>query len=174
MAGSLIKINEEIVSSAVSSVTLTGIDSTYDVYMVAMNNVEIDTASKYIVMRVTESGTPNTSANYDSAYKNLRADTTFNNSNYQNLSFFYIINNVMGNTANQTFNGIKYIFNANNSSEYTFFTNEISAYSNPATLWGNTGGEVFTSSSSVNGVQFFLYDTGNFDNGTFTLYGLKK
>ena len=80
----------------------------------------------------------------------------------------------MGNTANQTFNGIKYIFNANNSSEYTFFTNEISAYSNPATLWGNTGGEVFTSSSSVNGVQFFLYDTGNFDNGTFTLYGLKK
>ena len=34
MAGSLIKIDEEIVSSAVASVTLTGIDSTYDVYMV--------------------------------------------------------------------------------------------------------------------------------------------
>ena len=33
MAGSLIKIDEEIVSSAVASVTLTGIDSTYDVYM---------------------------------------------------------------------------------------------------------------------------------------------
>ena len=31
MAGSLIKIDEEIVSSAVSSVDLTGIDSTYDV-----------------------------------------------------------------------------------------------------------------------------------------------
>ena len=34
MAGSLIKIDEEIVSSAVSSVSLLGIDSTYDVYMV--------------------------------------------------------------------------------------------------------------------------------------------
>ena len=31
MAGSLIKIDEEIVSSAVASVTLTGIDSTYGV-----------------------------------------------------------------------------------------------------------------------------------------------
>jgi hypothetical protein len=34
MAGSLIKIEETTVSSAVASVTLTGIDSTYDVYMV--------------------------------------------------------------------------------------------------------------------------------------------
>ena len=185
MAGSLIKVDEFTISSPVASVILGGgssgssglnasIDSTYDVYMVEMSNVEIATASKYIAMRVTESGTANTTTNYDAAYKNLRADTTFNNSNYQNLSYFYTINNVMGNTANQTLNGIKYIFNANNSSEYTFFTNEISAYSNPATLWGNTGGEVFTSTSSVDGVQFFLYDTGNIDNGTFTLYGLKK
>jgi hypothetical protein len=34
MAGSLIKIDEEIVTSAVASVSLLGIDSTYDVYMV--------------------------------------------------------------------------------------------------------------------------------------------
>ena len=43
MAGSLIKIDEEIVSSAVASVTLTGIDSTYDVYMVRLNNVQPET-----------------------------------------------------------------------------------------------------------------------------------
>ena len=45
MAGSLIKIDEEIVSSAVASVTLTGIDSTYDVYMVKMNNVSVGTVN---------------------------------------------------------------------------------------------------------------------------------
>ena len=38
MAGSLIKIDEEIVTSAVSSVTLTGIDSTYDVFKVVWTN----------------------------------------------------------------------------------------------------------------------------------------
>ena len=40
MAGSLRKIDEEIVSSAVASVTLTGIDSTYDVYKVVINNLQ--------------------------------------------------------------------------------------------------------------------------------------
>jgi len=43
MAGSLIKIDEAIVTSAVASVSLLGIDSTYDVYMVRYNNVTAGT-----------------------------------------------------------------------------------------------------------------------------------
>ena len=39
MAGSLIKIDEEIVTSAVASVTLTGIDSTYDSYVFKFINM---------------------------------------------------------------------------------------------------------------------------------------
>ena len=58
MAGSLIKIDEEIVSSAVASVTLTGIDSTYDVYMVKIFGVYFATDKDSITMRVTTSGTP--------------------------------------------------------------------------------------------------------------------
>ena len=38
MAGSLIEIQKVTVSSAVSSVTLTGMDSTYDVYKLVINN----------------------------------------------------------------------------------------------------------------------------------------
>ena len=68
---------------------------------------------------------------------------------------------------------MKYMFCPNNENEYTFFTNEISAYSNPATLWGNQGSEMFQSKSLVNGVQFFLWNTGNIDNGVFSLYGLR-
>ena len=41
MAGSLIKIQETTVSSAVASVTLTGIDSTYDVYQFIISGLEI-------------------------------------------------------------------------------------------------------------------------------------
>ena len=43
MAGSLIKIAETTVTSAVSSVSLVGIDSTYDVYMVRVSNLQCDT-----------------------------------------------------------------------------------------------------------------------------------
>ena len=47
MAGSLIKIDEEIVSSAVASVTLTGIDSTYDVYQVVISNAQLQQTNRY-------------------------------------------------------------------------------------------------------------------------------
>ena len=71
MAGSLIKIDEEIVTSAVASVTLGGAnwDSSYDVYMVQYLNVVPVTDNQEVRMRFTEGGTPNTTANYDYAYK---------------------------------------------------------------------------------------------------------
>jgi len=71
MAGSLIKIDEEIVTSAVASVTLTGIDSTYDVYMVKYNDLEFSSDSQ-VYARVTESGTENTTSNYDAAQKQMK------------------------------------------------------------------------------------------------------
>ena len=41
MPGSLVKITETTVSSGVSSVTLTGIDSTYDVYKFVFSGLEV-------------------------------------------------------------------------------------------------------------------------------------
>jgi hypothetical protein len=40
---------------------------------------------RYLDFRVTESGTPDTSANYDRAYKGLRSDTTFGNGLLQQM-----------------------------------------------------------------------------------------
>ena len=95
MAGSLIKIDEEIVSSAVSSVTLGASDwnSSYDVYKVIHSNVtgtvddthlRIDTDSTTLSFRVTVSGTPDTTSNYDRADKQLLSNTTFANSSNTN------------------------------------------------------------------------------------------
>jgi hypothetical protein len=64
MAGSLIKIQETTVTSAVASVTLTGIDSTYDVYQLVINDLTPVTINADMKLRVTESGTPNTTSNY--------------------------------------------------------------------------------------------------------------
>ena len=171
MAGSLIKIAETTVSSAVASVTLTGIDSTYDVYKVVINNCEIDTAtSSHILCRVTVSGTPDTTANYDRARKQLRADTTFANSAGANETFTYIGQSI-NSTANYQVNLTMYLFNFNNSSEYSFATLEENSYR--GFLIGNQGGWIHTVAQSCDGVQIYS-ENGNIDNGTFTLYGLKK
>jgi len=172
MAGSLIKIAETTVSSAVSSVTLTGIDSTYDVYMVTVSNLQCDTDTEDVKCRVTESDTPNTTANYDRASKLLRAGNAFVNQSATNETSWDMGTNI-GTATGESSNFVIYVFNANNSSEYTFMTKEVAELNSTPELVGQQGGGVFTSTSTVNGLQYFM-DSGNIDNGVFTLYGLKK
>jgi len=171
MAGSLIKVDEEIVTSAVSSVTLTGIDSTYDVYMVKINKLESDTDNSETRFRVTTSGTPDTSSNYDRAYKLLRSTSSFINLSTTNASYWFYNQN--GNNTGEQQNGTMYLFNFNNASEYSFITFESAELTSASELQGLQGGAVHTVAQASDGIQIFV-NTGNIDNGTFTLYGLKK
>ena len=175
MAGSLIKIDEEIVTSAVASVTLGGSDwdSSYDVYMVRVNNWLPDTNNVQPRVRFTASATPDTSANYDYAYKGIRADTTFSNTSSTNQTSI-LASASTGTAGNESFNGVLYLFNFNNASEYSFITVEQSTRNQAGNLYALTGGGTLTVSQATDGIQFYL-DTGNIASGsTFTLYGLKK
>ena len=173
MAGSLIKIDEEIVSSAVASVTLTGIDSTYDVYMVKVNNFITATDGVLPLMRVTTSGTPQTDSNYDTAAKNIYTFGTFQNATHTNDSFSYLTAFGLGTATGEAFNGIFYLFNFNNASEYSFVTMENSAVGSSGVAEGKTGGFVKTTAEANDGVAF-LMASGNIASGKFTLYGLAK
>ena len=171
MAGSLVKIDEEIVTSAVASVTLTGIDSTYDVYMVKVNNFTPDTDNVSVSLRFTVSGTADTSANYDRAFKTLKANTTFSNTSSTNQTELLIGN--IGTGTSESFNGVLYLFNFNNASEYSFCTLEMSARDLNGNLLGGQGGAVLTVVQATDGVKFAT-TSGNIASGKFTLYGLKK
>ncbi len=171
MAGSLIKIDEEIVTSAVASMTITGIDSTYDVYKLIVTKLTQSTSSfgRDVYMRVTESGTANTTANYDYAYKDLKADASFSNASSTNQTYWKI-RDFAGN--GNEFNYSFYLFNFNNSSEYSFMTQESTGLISNSNLNANQGGGVFTSTSSCDGINFSFSD----DDWTakLVLYGLKK
>ena len=172
MAGSLIKIDEEIVSSAVASVTLTGIDSTYDVYMVKYNNLTTDTDNRQVRLRFTVSGSADTSANYDRATKGLRSNNPF--ANVANTNYAEFRHNAIGTGTSETSNGILYLFNFNNASEYSFYTVEETMVSLVPEARGIQGGGVLTVAQATDGVYFFLESSANYTAGTFTLYGLKK
>jgi len=173
MAGSLIKIDEEIVTSAVASVSLTGIDSTYDVYMVKANNVSTTDDNSSIRLRVTTSGGgAQSTSNYDMAYKVLKSDAAFidkSDTDEDNMHLFYA---GISNVAAENFNAIMYLFNFNNASEYSFVTTEVSVLQYTGHLDGIQGGGVYTVAEAHNGVQIFVPNT--LDSGTFSLYGLKK
>ena len=173
MAGSLIKIDEEIVSSAVASVSLTGIDSTYDVYMVKANNVSTTDDNSSIRLRVTTSGGGvQSTSNYDMAYKVLKSDASFVNkseTNQDNLHLFYA---GISNVSAENFNAIIYLFNFSNASEYSFVTTEVSALQYTGAMDGIQGGGVYSVAEAHDGVQIYVPNT--LDSGTFSLYALRK
>jgi len=168
MAGQLIQVATNTVTSAVASVTLTGIDSD-DVYMVAFTNVLGTSEPTNFSYRMTESGTENSTSNYDYAFKDMFAGSGFSNRTGTNVNRV-LMNQGSGSTALETQQGILYIYNANNSSEFTFTTFETTfrnAYG--GALQGAQGGGVFTVTSSVDGI-YFQQDSGNIASGTFSLF----
>jgi len=174
MAGSLIKIDEEIVTSAVASVTLGGSDwdSSYDVYMVKLNDLLADSTSAGIRYRFLASSSADTSANYDYAQYRLQAQSAFDTTGQTNKTEVNFTGTIMG-TTNASVNGIIYLFNFNNSGEYSFATNETSAFYYGQSVAGYQGGATLTVAQATNGIQFFM-TSGNIASGTFSLFGLAK
>ena len=171
MAGSLVKIDELIVTSADPTVSLTGIDSTYDVYKVVTNNIDVDTDAVTSQLRVTVGGSPDATSNYDQAARVFIGNSSFGNSAGTNLDVINL--HSLGTGTGEQTNAIFYLFNFHNSSEYCFVTVETTSYDSFARLVGRAGGFVHTVAQSCDGVEFSL-SSGNYTSGTFTLYGLKK
>ena len=188
MAGSLIKVDEFTISSPVASVILGGgssgssglnasIDSTYDVYMVVVSNASNTVSDEYFYQRVTvptpSAGTPDTSANYDLAGKQLNADAAFINQDNTNETAVqaYI---GMGADNGETPNLVSYLFNFNNASEYSFATIEVSSMDSSSRFRSIQGGWVHTVAQSCNGIQFYAGGSRNLDSGLFRLFGLAK
>ena len=172
---SLINIDEEIVTSAVASVTLGGAnwDSSYDVYMVTINNVISTTNARILYARILKNdNTADSTANYDRAFKVLRTDTTFTNASSTNQTEFGVED--LGTATGESANGIFYLYNFNNASEYNFCTFELTNFDQAARLIGGQGGFVHTVSQNAKGLEFHMEASDTIASGTFTLFGLKK
>ena len=158
------------VSGTPSTVQILG-TTTDAVYLVAMNNVRPTTDNKDLFCRVTVGGTADDSSEYDYAYKQIRADgTSFGDTYGANESSWrleYAIGNVAG---EEMFNGLMYLYNFNNSSEYSSMSLEGSNRLQGQNLLGETGGGVQTEAQSCNGLEFFWESSSTFASGTFTLY----
>ena len=163
----LIQVATTTVTSATANVTLTGINSD-DVYQLVLNNVAPASDNYYLRIRFTESGTANSTSNYDYAQMYMQ-NGAFLNLAGTNGDGVNITNHTNGTGTSETTNGIFPIYNANNSSDYTFMTTESSNVDSSNDNYGSQGGLLFTVNSAVDGVYLY-YTTGNIASGTFTLY----
>lgn len=162
----LVQVATNTVTSAVASVTLTGINSD-DVYMVAYTNVFMSSSGAQNRIRFTVSGSADTSSNYDRASKQMYTNQSFFNSSGANND--HISSLGLGTTSTQPDLGLLYLYNFNNSSEFNFITREQIQTNTASEVAGIMGGAVLTVAQACDGIQFFA-STGNIASGTFSLF----
>jgi hypothetical protein len=173
MAGSLNLIQKITLSTPTASAKLTGIDSTYNVYMVRFSNVQPVTDNKNLVFQITKSGTADSTTNYDHANVHLKIDTSFSSSagtDSTSSTFAWS----QGNDTGEKASGILYLFNFPNASEYSFITVD-SNWRHGTGFMGAVGGITHTVASASDGVEFTMESATNINTGAeFALYGIKK
>ena len=178
MAGSIIKITETTVGSGVSTFDIGGSDwdSSYDVYQVVLSNIQLtDSTSARINCRVLKSdNSADDTSNYDYTFTGFRTEAAFDDLPDTNQDKWQNFNYLFGGGSGFNSNGVLYLFNFNNASEYNFLTVEMNSFGYDGDeLMGTAGGAVHTVEQVSKGLQFSL-TSSTYAGGKCVLYGLKK
>ena len=171
MAGSLILIDSDTASNS-ASVSLTGISSTYDVYLCVLNGIT-PTADANFNMRVTTSGTADSDSEYDTAYRNMYSNSSFgggSGTNGTSVTFGHS----MGTGTGELLNATLYLYNFANASEHSLFTVESTYLNLTPDLVGIIGAFVHTVDEANDGLAFTVESSNNFTSGEFRLYGIQN
>ena len=169
MAGSLIKINQTIASSNPSTLTVTGITSDYNVYMVEVVNL-VPNASGRVEWRITKGGSIQSDSEYDNARQDMPTTAGFQDN--ENVNDDKVTNATVD--ASGSWNAKFYLFNFTSASEFSYGTFEHTAYVDTPQTFGGAGGFVHTVASASDGLSFHWGDSRTFNSGELHLYGLKK
>ena len=163
-------VDSYTVSGTVGTVTLTGMDSTYDVYCLIINGLT-QTSGTTHVYRFQASGTDLTGSNYNKTGQKVAVGSIADVGD-QNIAWLYPDNSASGSAP---FSTVNYIYNANVSNAYTLMT--IKAISTNAN-YILQGGGLYKVETATDGISIHAYNTtvgdGTFSGGNFQLFGLPK
>lgn len=166
MAGKLVQVSTTTITTPTASFNLGGIDDN-SVYMLAINNANVQSQNADIFMRVGTSSSADTTGNYDYAAKTLYTGGFLNNSATNQGYWSNVFINMQSTLGNG--NAIMYLYNFYDSNEYSFVTfDNVHFYTGGTHIYGVQGGGIHTVASSQTDV--YLGYGGNITSGTFSLF----
>lgn len=171
--GSLELIKTVSFSSITSTIEITDIqENKYDVHLIQLTAINNGSGGSFYVRTSQDNGSSfdATTGNYQHATQRMWSDSNFYQS-YNNNADAMEIYGQSGNSGQPT-NRYIYIYNAGNSSKYTYITTQSSNWD--AKLKSTFGGGVRDGTHTVNAIQFFTNVGGGFLSATAKLYGLKQ
>jgi len=171
--GKLELIQTQTVSD-VGTVDFTSIKgSDYNVHLLAYSNVSVETGNNSVGIRFRESGTYETASVYRWAIERVEG-STFSEQKNNGYSRIPLIWYALGTNTGGNGNGYVYFYNLNDSSKYSFVTQQSSGWGYNNNYGMLFGGGVLPQASTVDGIQFSNYDGNTNINGTFSLYGIAE
>ena len=175
LGGSLELIEEQTVSSATQYVDFTNIkENVYDVHLLQYNNFQHDGTNERLTYQFFENDVIENGSVYYNASQVGRTTGTFSEVKTQNVTYGRLGVNVTP-SANYKDNGYLYIYNAGNSSKYTFTTVQTIGRYTDGTFSTEFGSGVLPQASLVNGIRLLTFATGvNITSLTAKLYGVKQ
>jgi len=172
MAGNLEFINETEVTSAVTSFDFDNIfTDEYDVYQIIFRNFNYGNNATWISLRFLDSsGSVISTANYDYASLQMKAQTTFGElrgTGATSLPYGIYTNN------NQGYGSVLTVYNPYDSGSYTFTAQQDSQFINTLNLYGHKNIGVLKIAGTHRGINLDTRNTNTFNTGNIQVYGVK-
>jgi hypothetical protein len=170
--GQLELIETQIHSSDVAQVDFTSIkEDIYNVHFVTFNNFQPADNLPSFLLRFYESGVLETGSVYQTAFQYGAPNSPFGEAKSTGGTSI-TLGGAQTTSTGGAINGYFYIYNAGDSSKYTFVTGhsmDLDNYNGGMTYFGSA---VLPQASTVDGIRF-LYSSGNIANFDISLYGIR-
>lgn len=173
LGGSLELINTVSFSSVTSTIDFTNIkENVYDVHLIQLTAILNGSGGSFYVRTSQNNGSSfdDTTGDYQFAIQRMWSDGNFYESKSNNAGVMEIYGQ-SGNGGQPT-NRYIYIYNAGNSSKYTFITTQSTNWD--AKFKSSFGGGVRDNAHIVNAIRLFTNVGGGFESATAKLYGVKQ
>lgn len=171
--GKLELIETKTISGTVAQVDFTSIkESTYNVHLLMLSNMLLETDNKRVTLRLFESGSIETASVYQNANFVLEAGGSSADVRSTGISDIRITDNT-GNDTGESSNTYVYLYNLGDSSKYSFTTCHSSAVTSSAVGVAEFGSGVLPQTSTVDGIRILGSSAINLTSGTMSLYGIK-
>ena len=176
-AGASVKLLETAVASNDATVDLiTGIDSTYDQYVIRITDYQPVTDGSLMRMRVSSDTGSSfiTDANYTYAGRSTNATATETDTNSTGDTAFEVSGSQgVGSASAESMDMTIIMRNPSSSSKYISFTWEGSFRNSTGVLHYFRGAGSYAATTAMDAIRIFQ-STGNILTGNFALYGIKK
>ena len=136
-----------------------------------INNYAPQTDNRHLTIQFKVGGVTDTDNDYQYAMSQNNITNGGREHDSGNDSRIYLSYNV-GNSTGETSNGYLYIYNAGDSTKFTFLTSQFTTFRDTAEIQTNFNSGVYDQNAQVNGLQFQT-SGGNLETGTFSLYGIR-